>query len=692
MAIVRFGWINQIRNILGVPSVISRWTHASVSKKLYAVVGLMALLIASELFTLIFVMHILSAVRSFVGGEGLWSKAQKDAVASLQRYATTYDSKYYEAYLAHLSIPLGDRRARFELLKPEPNMEEIRKGFEQGEIHPNDIDGLVDLIRRFYWVSYVKRALVVWTEADALVDELMVSAVNLKTSVDEPPYARDTEVIHQQIKKIELLDVRLTALEKEFSATLGEGSRWLEGVLKILLMFAVLTVEATGLFLTFTFSRNLTRSLKELSTAAFEVGKGNFSQSVPVRSQDELGQLAEALNQMIADLKQSIGEKKKAESANKIKSLFLANMSHEIRTPLGVILGVTEILKGTDITEDDQKKYLEVIERTGNNLKRIINDILDISKVEAGHLEIEKTNFVLPDFMTELDSMLSLRAERNQNQLSFVKIGTTPVKIHTDRLRLRQILVNLIDNALKFTKNGKVIAEYWVSDEKLSFRISDTGIGISGSDVKQLFKPFSQADSSASRKYDGTGLGLILSKRLARAMGGDVILESSRVKEGSVFLATVDYNDSKLKETPAPAPPQRAIADLSVLNGKKVLLVEDSPDNQLIVRVFLKKYQMEVDCAMNGEEGVEKATHGDYDLVLMDVQMPVMDGHEATKVLRGQGFTKPIIALTAHAMKEDRDRCLSIGFNDYLTKPIEAPVLYQTLTKYTSTANIQTPI
>lgn len=660
--------------------MIKRFKNLSVSKKLYTVVGLMAILIASELLTLIFVMDILSAVRSFVSGEGLWSKAQKDAVSSLQRFSVTFDKQYFSNYVDHLKIPLGDRQARLELIKPNPNLVVVREGFLAGEIHPNDIDGLIRLIRRFYWVSYVDHAVQVWTKADQQMDELMKTAEKLRVAVESPTVRRDFYKVDEALKEIEKLNLDLTILEKEFSYVLGEGSRWLEMVLRWLLFFAVLTVEATGLLLTFTFARNLTRSLENLSAVATEVGKGNFSQEVEVNSQDELGLLAAALNDMSRNLRKNIGERKRAESASKVKSMFLANMSHEIRTPLGVILGLTELLKDPSLSPGEHNKYLEIIERTGNNLKRIINDILDISKVEAGHLEIENTPFSLPDFLKELDSMLRLRAEQNNNHLGFEKIGEVPDQIFSDRIRLRQILVNLIGNALKFTKDGRITVEYGVGGGKLFFRIVDTGVGIAPEDRQDLFKPFSQVDSSSTRKYDGTGLGLLLSKKLANALGGDVVLESTSIGSGSSFMVTIAKEASPTKtRTPSTSV---STFDISQLNGKRVLVVDDSEDNRLLIQALLSRCQIQVECVDNGAAAIDKAIAKEFDLILMDVQMPIMDGQTATINLRKLGYKKPIIALTAHAMKEDRERCLKVGCNDYLTKPIEIKLFYEVIWRH----------
>jgi two-component system, sensor histidine kinase len=443
----------------------------------------------------------------------------------------------------------------------------------------------------------------------------------------------------------------------------------------------VLTIESTGLFLTFRFGRNLNSTLKELTETTTAVGQGNFSLRATVRSNDELGQLASSVNKMIDDLKKNIGERKEAESANQVKSLFLANMSHEIRTPLGVILGFAEALKDPQLSEHDRTNYLEVIERTGRNLSRIINDILDISKVESGHLEVEHAAFPLQELLADLHLLFQLQAQERNNVIHFFIEPNTPEKINTDRLRLQQILVNLISNALRFTHEGDITLNCSFQNNLWHFRVSDTGIGLNDDQQKKLFTIFSQADQSTTRKYGGTGLGLVLSKRLAQILGGDVILEKTAIGKGSAFLATVKEASAELEKTPT-TEKKSTVSTVESLRGKHILVVDDSEENQILIRFYLTKAGLEVQSAANGAMGVEKAMKNNFDLILMDIQMPIMDGYTATKTLRAAGYKKPIIALTANAMKEDRQRSLESGCHDYLTKPINSTRLLEALAKH----------
>lgn len=659
--------------------MLNFWRDLSVSKKLYAVVGIMAVLIATELFTLLFAMNVLTAVRSFVGGEGLWSKGQKNAVHSLHRYAFTRESKYYEEFHHHLQINMGDRQARVEMAKPKPDMAVVSEGFIKGGNHPDDVPGLIWLISKFYWVDPIKRALVVWSRADGMINQLLVVGDNLHKTIAKG--SADSTQINLELIRLDQLNERLTAVENEFSEILGAGSRWMENLLMIVLILAVLTVESTGVFLTVAFSRNLNRALKELTFTAAEIGRGQFDVRLPVRSRDELGQLAASMNKMSEDLKTSVLRRVTAESASQVKSQFLANMSHEIRTPLGVMLGLTEILKDPKLTWQEQMTYVATIERTGKNLTRIINDILDLSKVEAGHLDIEKSRFILGEFISELESMLTVQAAKTGNALVIRGLGALPAEISTDRTRLRQILVNLVNNALKYTDHGTVELSYRRDAGFLIFEVRDDGRGIEDSERAKLFEAFVRAENPEKDRGEGTGLGLMLSKRLARALGGDVMLVESEPGVGSVFRATIALERSS--EAPKISARSASGPAGGSLSGKKILVIEDSEDNQLLVKLLLTRAGMHSEFANNGEEGMAKAlSNPEFDAILMDMQMPVLDGYRTTEELRRQGYRKPVIALTAHAMKEDRERCLKAGCSDYLTKPVDSKVLLETLQRH----------
>lgn len=380
-----------------------------------------------------------------------------------------------------------------------------------------------------------------------------------------------------------------------------------------------------------------------------------------------------------------------AESANATKSAFLANMSHEIRTPLGAILGFSELLASNEMSPSERVNSAEVIKRNGRLLSNIINDILDLSKVEAGKLQVEKMDVPFSDVMKEIGSVLSLEAAEKGIELKVTSEGAIPEQIKTDPLRLRQIIFNIVGNAIKFTSHGSVVVNVTLlpsgKNTKLAFIVKDTGEGIKPEQALNLFTPFTQADVSTTRRFGGTGLGLVLSKKLANALGGDVVLTESTPGQGSTFTITIDpglnqkilFASSAAKKETIEFPLQPGRTDL---NSLKVLVVDDSMDNLALIRKVLVLAGARVDIASNGKEGIEKALHGNFDLILMDLQMPEMDGYEANRRLREAGYKKPIIALTAHAMKEEKLRTLRNGFDDHLTKPIDQGALIKTLATY----------
>lgn len=393
------------------------------------------------------------------------------------------------------------------------------------------------------------------------------------------------------------------------------------------------------------------------------------------------------LEQLAAQLKAA---KEEAEIANETKSSFLANMSHEIRTPLGAIIGFSELMSNNELPQEERANAADVIKRNGKVLSTIINDILDLSKVEAGKLEVESTTLVLNELLEDLGTLLGLDASAKGISFEIEKVGGLPSVLTTDPVRLRQILFNVIGNAIKFTEKGGVKLTVRVSPKdpaKLQFVVKDTGHGITEEQRERLFSPFSQGDATTTRKFGGTGLGLVLSKKLAGALRGDVLLLDSERGKGSTFSIEISHGQDP-RSLPLPHPAESALAKpstpekLKELNDRKILVVDDSPDNLMLIGRMLSLAGAEVDTASNGREGVHKAMGGDFSMVLMDLQMPEMDGYQAVKELRAQGFDRPVIALTAHAMKEERKRCLDSGFDNHLTKPVDRAALINTLASY----------
>jgi PAS domain S-box-containing protein len=414
-------------------------------------------------------------------------------------------------------------------------------------------------------------------------------------------------------------------------------------------------------------------------------------------TREHLANDSERLSQLVQELELA---KAHAEEGTRAKSEFLANMSHEIRTPMTAVLGYTDVLLEQTADRPELQDSLQTVKRNAEFLLEIINDILDLSKIEAGKLEIEQVRCSPRQIAGDVLSLMQLRARNKRVRLELHADGPLPQSVDSDPTRLRQILINLVSNAVKFTPEGTVrlglryVPPSAATDGSghLAFDVTDTGIGMSAEVLHKLFRPFTQADTSTTRQFGGTGLGLTICKRFAEMMGGDIAV-SSTPGQGSTFTVTLPARNAlgiaeQVSTGEPPASPANVAPHVASASSPPlachILLAEDGPDNQKLIAFLLRKAGATVTIVENGQLALEQAlaaaaTPTPFDVILMDMQMPVLDGYNATRRLRIAGYTGPIVALTAHAMSGDRERCLTVGCTDYATKPIHRAALIETL-------------
>jgi signal transduction histidine kinase/CheY-like chemotaxis protein len=382
--------------------------------------------------------------------------------------------------------------------------------------------------------------------------------------------------------------------------------------------------------------------------------------------------------------------KEKAEESTKLKEAFLANMSHEIRTPMNAIIGFSDILSKGKL-EEKEKEYIRIIKSAGENLLTIINDILDISKIEAGMMTFEEHTFSVKDIFKSLNVMLMGKAKEKNLELVFSCDEDVPESLLGDPTRLTQIIINLAGNAIKFTPKGEINVRARVLGKEnentlLEFSVKDSGIGIPKDKIQHIFERFRQAESHTTRKYGGTGLGLSIAKQLVELQGGKLSVKSE-LKVGSTFIFCIPYKKSI--EVIPEAEDNGEQFNMEKLRKLNILLVEDNQLNVKLILSLFSEYGLELQVAENGSIGIEKLRETHFDIVLMDMEMPVMNGYEAATIIRNEMKNAiPIIAMTAHAMAGEKERCLSLGMNDYISKPINANQLFEKI--YDLTLNSQT--
>lgn len=489
----------------------------------------MAVLISIELAAVSFTIKVLSAVRTYVGGEGLWSKAQKDAVYYLTKYAYTHNENDYQNYLNFLKIPLNDQQARIALSKNPIDYGDAKQGFLGGSIHPNDIDGVIWIFVKFNKFYYLNKAITIWKRGDQLLFELIKHGNELHQAISmEQATPRD---IALQLEGIDRINKQLTYIENQFSYTLGEGSRWLEHfVFKLLLSIAIL-VELTGIMLTLSIGIKISRNINAMNKIASKVGQADFSERVHNMSKDEIGQLAASFNTMIDKL----------DEHEQVKNEFIAVLSHELRTPLTSIKGALDLLTAErmhDLSAVNQLALLNLAKKNCGQLIRLINDLLDVEKINSGHMNFVFNPLILNDLLKE-----AVAANQPYGEYFHVKLNLLPLQetihIKGDYDRLTQVLSNLISNAIKFSPlNGEVTLSATVGANQVEVAVTDHGPGILEPFQSRVFQKFAQADSTLSREHSGTGLGLNISKTIIEKHGGSIFFKT-KANQGTTFYFTL---------------------------------------------------------------------------------------------------------------------------------------------------------
>ncbi len=603
----------------------------------------------------------------------------------LEKYATGEQTKL-PAYFARLRTIVSDRGVEYELIGKIDQLEQLAAEWSRTVAEPE-------------------------IKARRQMNEHPESLKNVATLLEKGTGKRTLDRIREQFRLFIEEEERLTA------GRFSSASQTSHSTTNTTILLSLVILIFGGI-MAIAITRGVTKPVRRLATALGTVAKGDLCQEIEITSNDEIAKLSMSFNRMVDDLRRLEEDREQgveqlrqatqvADSANQAKSAFLANMSHEIRTPMTAILGFVDILLSS-VDKPEDLDAARTIKRNGECLLDLINDILDLSKIEEGKLQVEQIDCSPHRIVSEVAELMGVRAAAKDLPLEVRFEGTLPETIRTDPTRLRQILINALGNAIKFTETGSIQIVTRLLNEpgeepNLRIDVIDTGIGIAEDKIEKLFMPFTQADGSTTRQFGGTGLGLAICKRMVKLLGGKISV-SSTLGVGSTFSFSIStgpldhvrfiHGAGKSMEEKEEA--KRVEESESPLHGCRVLLAEDGPDNRRLIGFILKKAGAEVALADNGQIAFDMATAAwrdgsPFDVILMDMQMPVLDGYETTRQLRDSGYRAPIIALTAHAMAEDRQNCLDAGCDDYATKPINRAQLIAMIQTHTSNEETTMP-